>query len=190
MFLAKWINKLRKYLPQPRHFKDTKLHRLLGNTIFRRELWQFKPPRMAGGVAVGLFVAFTPPTGVQMFIAAGLCMLLRVNLPLGVAATWTTNYFTSPFLYYFCYYVGTMVLGQERVSIKEILQIIEKFQLAASLDIIFAIIVGGLLTGIVAAFIGYWLVLWLATLERRSRLIFHLRMRLARKKRLSQKINV
>ena len=51
-----------------------------------------------------------------MAIAALLAILLRVNLIISVAMVWTTNPITMPPIYYFCYRVGTMLLGtKERV---------------------------------------------------------------------------
>ena len=50
---------------------------------------------MAGGVSLGLFIAFTPTIPFQMLLAALGAILLRVNLPAALAACWITNPLTA-----------------------------------------------------------------------------------------------
>jgi uncharacterized protein len=75
------------------------------------------PEYTARGVAVGMLVAMTPTVGIQMFIIAGLWLVITrlFNWPFslfaGLAYTWTTNAFTMLPLYYLFYVTGQVMLG-------------------------------------------------------------------------------
>lgn len=184
MFLTKIIQYIRKHIPTRSKMKNTTLHRLMGNTIFRPELWQFKPHLMAGGFAVGTFIAFTPTSGIQMLIAGAICVLLRINLPFALVATWITNYFTTPFIYYWCYRVGGFILGKHlewHTLTKEIVHSPEK----VLGDILPSLWLGSIIIGGISASIIYWVIFLLASLERKSRLA---QFRLIRKKRGRKKV--
>ncbi|MFH1419219.1 MAG: DUF2062 domain-containing protein [Planctomycetota bacterium] len=65
------------------------------------------PEAIAGGVAIGMFVAFTPTIGFQMVIAALLATLLKANRPAAIAMVWLTNPLTVPPVFMATYWVGT-----------------------------------------------------------------------------------
>lgn len=75
------------------------------------------PEYTARGVAVGMLVAMTPTIGIQMFIVAGLWLIItrwfnwQFSLLAGVAYTWTTNAFTMIPVYYLFYVTGQLMLG-------------------------------------------------------------------------------
>jgi hypothetical protein len=75
------------------------------------------PEYTARGVAIGLLVAMTPTIGIQMFIVAGLWVIVtrlfrwEFSLLAGVAYTWTTNAFTMIPFYYLFYVTGQLILG-------------------------------------------------------------------------------
>lgn len=75
------------------------------------------PEYTARGVAVGLFWAFTPLVGIQMY----LCLMswlpvrrraLDFNLVVACAWTWVTNVFTMFPIYYVFYVSGQILLGR------------------------------------------------------------------------------
>lgn len=96
---------------------------LLGNRLlqpFARQLsspflWRFNRHGVARGMAVGLFAAFAFPIA-QLPVAVLLAMLVRGNLPVASVATFTTNPFTVPLIYYLAFRVGAHFWRGERVS--------------------------------------------------------------------------
>ncbi|HTH43621.1 MAG TPA: DUF2062 domain-containing protein, partial [Oxalicibacterium sp.] len=65
---------------------------------------------VAGGLAVGLFVGILVPFAQTLFGAIG-AIMLRVNLPVAAFATFATNPFTVPPLYYAAYRLGNLLLN-------------------------------------------------------------------------------
>ena len=71
------------------------------------------PPGIdARGVAVGLLVGIGIPVGAHTAVVGLLRLLLRFNLLAGFAFTWVCNPFTIFPLYYFCYWLGSLLLGR------------------------------------------------------------------------------
>ncbi len=80
-----------------------------GQRLTEPKLWHLNRRSVAGGLALGLFIGFMPILG-QMFVAAALAILLRVNLPVSVMAVWISNPITIAPLYFFVYKVGAWIL--------------------------------------------------------------------------------
>lgn len=74
------------------------------------------PHRLALGIAIGVFVTFTPLIGFQMVLSVFLAWLLRANKIVGVPIVWLSNPFTMIPIYYPCYVVGCKVTGTPVVS--------------------------------------------------------------------------
>ena len=49
------------------------------------------PHRLALGVAIGMFVTFTPTVGLQMVLVGVLAWLLRANKLVGLPVVWLSN---------------------------------------------------------------------------------------------------
>lgn len=92
MFGRKWLRKQRQVA---RALKDSVAHRWLGEHLFSQVLWAPRRKSVAAGLALGLFIAFTPTIPFQMLLAATLACLLKVNLPAAIVAVWVTNPFTA-----------------------------------------------------------------------------------------------
>ncbi|HKJ95464.1 MAG TPA: DUF2062 domain-containing protein [Gammaproteobacteria bacterium] len=101
---------LKRHLPNAHAIRGRRELRLLGRLLEDPFLLHLNRRSVAGGVAVGLFVAFVP-LPIQMPMAAAFAVLFRVNLILSVALVWVSNPVTIPPLFYFTYLVGTWVLG-------------------------------------------------------------------------------
>lgn len=69
------------------------------------------PEQIAGGMALGAFLAFASPPGLQTLMAVAFSTLLRVNPLVAMAAVWITNPLTMPALYALCAAVGSTITG-------------------------------------------------------------------------------
>ncbi len=74
------------------------------------------PYKLAMGVAVGMFVAFTPTMGLQTVFSAALAWVLRANMAVGLPLVWISNPATMLFIYYPLYLLGTMMTGHDDVG--------------------------------------------------------------------------
>ena len=93
--------------------RNSALHRLFGERLFHRSVWRTDQAGMAGGLSVGLFIAFTPTIPFQMLLAACCALLLKVNLPIAVLAVWVTNPVTIGPVITSARYIGRLLLGPE-----------------------------------------------------------------------------
>ncbi len=101
---------LRKYLPTASSVQAHPRLRLLGVLLHDPNLWHLNRHTVAGGVALGLFIAFIPMP-MQMLVAAAFAIPLRVNLPIAVAMVWVSNPLTMPPMFFFSYRIGTWFIG-------------------------------------------------------------------------------
>ncbi len=67
--------------------------------------------RIAMGVAVGLFTAFTPFLGFHMLIGLGLAALLRGNKAMAVLFVWVSNPLTQLPVSAAAYFTGRLLMG-------------------------------------------------------------------------------
>jgi uncharacterized protein (DUF2062 family) len=90
--------------------KNTYLHRIWGHRLFMRVSWRTDSRSIAGGLALGLFIAFTPSIPFQMLLAACGAIYFRVNLPIALAACWVTNPLTAVPIYTAAWRLGKYVV--------------------------------------------------------------------------------
>lgn len=109
--LPGWAKAIVVRMPRRRHLRDTWLHRQLGERIFHPNLWRPTRHGIAGGLAVGVFVAMTPTIGIQMVLACLAAYFLRVNIPIAIAACWITNPATIPIIYPLQFQLGKALVG-------------------------------------------------------------------------------
>jgi uncharacterized protein len=69
------------------------------------------PHKLALGIAVGMFVTFTPLIGFQMVMNMFLAWLLRANKFVGIPLVWISNPFTIVPIYYPCYWIGCKLIN-------------------------------------------------------------------------------
>ncbi len=107
----------KRSLPHPIHIKSHPTLQFFGELLHDPNLWHLNRRSLAGGMAVGLFIAFVP-VPIQMLLAAALAIWFHVNLPLSVSLVWVTNPITIPPVLYFAYKLGTILLNIPRQEIE------------------------------------------------------------------------
>ena len=75
------------------------------------------PHRIALGVAIGIFVTWTPTIGFQMLLTVALAALLRGNKVVGVPFVWISNPATLLPIYGPNYYVGCRLLRKKALDL-------------------------------------------------------------------------
>ncbi len=70
------------------------------------------PHKLALGIAVGVFVAFTPTIGAQTVLAVFFAWLLRANKAVGIPVVWLSNPATFVPIFYPCYRLGSWLIEQ------------------------------------------------------------------------------
>ena len=154
--------------PQPK----SKAFNLLTRLAHGRNVYHFGRRAVAGGAALGVFLAFIP-VPIQMLIAAPLAFLFRVNLPVALAATWLSNPLTLAPILLLAYKVGSLLLGGSEQIFKEDFSISFDWLLSVAADIWLPVVVGSIVCGLLAAFISYisimlaWRLNLLATKKKR-----------------------
>lgn len=138
--------------------RNSALHRLFGERIFHRNLWRTDQTGIAGGLALGLFIAFTPTIPFQMLLAACGALLLKVNLPVAVLAVWVTNPITAIPVFMSAWKVGKIMLGPES-PLANVLALFTPTGIAGKFMVDTAYLWGGsLLYAALGALIGYLMV--------------------------------
>ncbi|OGA44791.1 MAG: hypothetical protein A3G25_18670 [Betaproteobacteria bacterium RIFCSPLOWO2_12_FULL_63_13] len=105
----------RKFLPSHEAVKNNRHIARFGSFLHHPNLWHLNRDSVAGGVAIGLFSGLVPGP-FQMLTAAILCVLFKVNLPVGLATTIYTNPLTIGPLYLIAYRIGRLLVGGHGVA--------------------------------------------------------------------------
>ena len=153
-----------------------------------------KPDRIARGIFAGVFVSFTPLYGLHFVAAAVVAKIMNGNILAALLATFFGNPLTFPLIAWASLSLGTWILGIER-RVDEADTLARKFSAAAGdlwhnlgavftdaeahwdglnrffFEVFFPYFVGGILPGIVAATISYYLARPLITAYQNRRKI-------------------
>ena len=112
---------------------------------------------MARGVAIGLFIGMTPTSPFQMILAIALAALFNGNQLLAALLTWITNPLTSVPIYGLAYWIGRFFL--QGPPLREVLEheygLLEVW-LKMGWRFFGTVMFGGLILGLVAGVIGYY----------------------------------
>lgn len=100
---------LKRIMPDHKVMREHPHLQRFGQRLAEPKLWHLNRRSIAFGLALGLFVGFMPILG-QMFVAAALAIVARVNLPISVMAVWITNPITMGPIYFVAYQVGAAIL--------------------------------------------------------------------------------
>lgn len=115
---------------------------------------QGDPHYVALGMAVGVFVAVTPTIPFHTIIALAMAFALKASKPAAVIGVWFSNPITIPPFYYGSYKLGMLMLGRSDDPDPSVLTLMELFK--QGVDITIAMIVGGVVLGIVPAIGAYF----------------------------------
>ncbi|MFA5554821.1 MAG: DUF2062 domain-containing protein [Phycisphaerae bacterium] len=119
MWLDRWVRKQKEIR---KSLINTYLHRIWGQRLFADVLWKINRRSIAGGLSLGLFVAFTPSIPFQMIIAAFGAIYFKVNLPIALAACWVTNPLTAVPIYTAAWKFGRYIV-ENIMPVKEALEV-------------------------------------------------------------------
>ncbi|WP_373046274.1 DUF2062 domain-containing protein [Vulgatibacter sp.] len=129
------------------------------------------PREIAGGVALGLFVAMLPVMGVQMPLAILLAELLRrvfrirLSRLAAAAGVWLTNPVTAAPIYGLCWLAGRpvarLLLPSHQIASEGVTLSVSDLAAAGpfALELLCGLTIGGILFGIPVAVAGYKLTL-------------------------------
>jgi uncharacterized protein (DUF2062 family) len=102
---------IKRFMPDHARIRNHKtLNRVFGTLLHEPNLFHLNRRSVTGAFFVGLFLAFVP-LPIQMLLAAGFAILLRINMPITIGLVWITNPVTLGPIFFFCYKVGTWILG-------------------------------------------------------------------------------
>ncbi len=122
--------------------------------VIRLARIQSEPDAIGRGMALGLFIGFTPTFGFQMVLALAFAFLLKQNKIATFIGVFITNPITAPVIYGLEYEVGRMLLGYPPIYHHHI-----KYEKMLAMGMQFAtpLLLGSLVLGIPCAIIGYTL---------------------------------
>ena len=147
-------NIINKYLPHPRLITSNRWIKLLGPHLQDPSLWHLNRRSFAGAMAVGMFCAFMP-VPFQMLLAAIAAVVLRVNILVAVPLVWISNPITIAPIFYFCYYIGALILGTEIHAF--IIELDLDWILSELLYIWQPLLLGSLVVGAIASLVSFLL---------------------------------
>lgn len=132
-----------------------------------KELFTLKdePKVIAKGFALGSFIGMLPIPGFQLLVSLGIATLLKLNKKAACIAVFNTNIITGAFVFSFNYWLGKKLLGVnpaftigDKLNYNFVATIFK-----AGSDVFFSMMAGGILTGLIAYALSYFLILRLLT---------------------------
>ncbi|RVQ69741.1 DUF2062 domain-containing protein [Croceicoccus ponticola] len=102
-------------MPTREQMERNRFIRPYAHRVLRSELWRFTRRSVPRGVALGIAAGIIIPLG-QIFVAAMLALPFRANVPVAAALTFITNPITTPFVWWFANWLGTVLLRMDEVT--------------------------------------------------------------------------
>jgi uncharacterized protein (DUF2062 family) len=162
MWLRLWKVRQRKIRLS---LKKTSIHQVFGKHIYQADLWKVNRQSLSRGLALGLFIAFTPTIPFQMLLTATAAIYFkRLNLPIALAACWVTNPLTAIPIYMNAEKLGKFLLeGSGWIS--SLLVILLGAEPGIWIVRSMRVLLGSLVFAFLAALIGYFVMgtLWSVT---------------------------
>lgn len=118
---------------------------------------QGNPRYLAKGAAIGVFVGVTPTIPFHTIIAIALAFIFKGSKPAAAIGTLSGNPVTIPFFYMGSYKVGKLILGSKAALTCDYWTVQELLKLG--FDTTMAMILGGVILGILPAIAAYLIAL-------------------------------
>ena len=115
LFMPK--QKLKNWLPTPEKLRENRMISLFAPFLADPRLWHLNRNALTRAVYVGVLCAFFPLPG-QMPLALIGALIFRANVPMSIALTWITNPLTTIPIFWVCYLVGAILLGEPVIGIR------------------------------------------------------------------------
>ena len=133
---------------------------------FLRQLRELrgKPHEIALGMAIGVFIGITPTIPLHTILAVTLALLVRGSKLAAALGVWVSNPLSIPLFYYGSYRVGQLVLGLPGISLPDDRSLLVMARLGG--QIVGAMMLGGVILGIIPAMLAYVLTLKLTSSQR------------------------
>jgi uncharacterized protein (DUF2062 family) len=113
------------------------------------------PHYIAMGMAIGVFVGITPTMPFHTVIAVALAFILRGSKAAAALGVWFCNPITAPFFYLGSYKTGMFILGHSAPFDVKYESVLELIKLGT--DVTMAMIVGGIILGILPGIAAYFI---------------------------------
>ncbi|MBW2180328.1 MAG: DUF2062 domain-containing protein [Deltaproteobacteria bacterium] len=138
--------------------------------IHEAKTLQGDPTYIAKGIAIGVFVGITPTIPLHTGIAIFLAFIFKASKPAAVIGVWSGNPVTIPFLYFGSYKIGMFLFGNTATLDISYLTIQEEL-LQLGFETTIAMILGGMILGILPAIAAYFITrnFFSAIRERKAR---------------------
>jgi uncharacterized protein len=130
-----------------------------------------EPHELALGMAIGIFSGMMPVLPFQIALAIAIALFFKASKITAALGTWVRNPLNWYFVYFLDYKLGAYLLGLEGgyEIIKSVLASIYRHDeisviwntlFSSGFAIVSALLIGGMITGIVAAVPSYFISLW------------------------------
>ena len=107
--VSRTTNWLRGHFPTREQLEKNRFIRPFAHRVLRSDLWRFNRRSVPRGIALGLFVGIMVPFA-HSAVAALTAMFVRANVPIAIAATWTSNPATWVVIFPAAYKIGQALL--------------------------------------------------------------------------------
>jgi uncharacterized protein len=164
----------KRHLPTRESLEANRWMRPFAQRLASPLIWRFNRRGVARGAALGLFFGICIPF-VQTPVAALFAVTARANLPVAALATFVTNPFTTPFIFYAALITGRAVL-QVKADASAAVGMMKTAWFERALDWLAAAagptLLGLMIFAVITAFAGYFAVhlgwrIWVIRRRRR-----------------------
>jgi len=153
-------NLFKRYIPHKKSVESNGILKIFAEYLHDQNIWHIHRRSSAGGAAIGVFCAFIP-LPIQTLSAAALAIFFRMNLPVSILFSFFTNPITIPFIFFYSYKLGSILLGLEESQINNIIpdntSVIEWFN-TIFINIWEPLLIGCFILGLISSATIYFLI--------------------------------